>query len=101
MTTGFNGLLVTHSALDQAQDDIRQAVQAIDDRLDRLETELAPLQSEWSGQARDAYTTSKAKWDTAILEMRTLLAETGATVGCSNADYLRTDSTAAAGFQQI
>ena len=101
MTTGFNGLLVTHTALEQAQEDIRQAVQAIDDRLNRLETELAPLRSEWSGQARDAYATSKAKWDNAILEMRALLNDTGATVGTSNAEYFKTDNAAAAGFQQI
>jgi early secretory antigenic target protein ESAT-6 len=101
MTMGFNGLLVTHAALDQAQEDIRQAVQAIDDRLHRLEGELVPLQGEWSGQAKDAYRASKAKWDSAILEMRALLSDTGATVGRANAEYLRTDNAAAAGFQQI
>ena len=52
-----------------------QTVKDIDDRMNRLESELAPLKSDWHGNAQQAYTTAKAKWDWAIQEMRDLLDE--------------------------
>jgi 6 kDa early secretory antigenic target len=99
--TRFDGLLVDHAALDQAHGDIRAAVTAIDERLERLEAALAPLRSEWSGQAREAYALSKHRWDGAMAEMRSVLAEMGVGVARSNAEYAGADQTAAATFAQI
>lgn len=101
MTTGFSGLLVNHAALDQMTIDIRSAVQAIGGRLDQLEAELAPLRSEWSGQAQDSYRISKLRWDGAISQMRDLLNQTGAGVNQANASYAQADRAAAATFSQI
>ncbi len=101
MSAGFHGLLVNHAALDQATTDIRAAVQAIGDRLDRLESELAPLRSDWSGQAQETYRVSKTRWDAAITQMRDLLNQTGLVVGQANAEYAHADRAAAATFAQI
>jgi early secretory antigenic target protein ESAT-6 len=94
----MDGLRVNHAGLDQAADDLGQAVKRIDDRLNRLESELAPLRSDWTGNAQQAYTTAKAKWDNAMMEMKTLLAETSTAVTQSNQEYRAADQRGAASF---
>ncbi len=93
-----DGLRVNHAALDGAADDLGRAVKQIDDRLNRLESELAPLRSDWTGQAQQAYIVAKAKWDGAMQEMRNLLQETSVGVTQSNADYRSADQRGAASF---
>lgn len=94
----MDGLRVNHAGLDQAADDLYGAVKKIDDRMDRLESELAPLRSDWSGQAQSAYTTAKAKWDAALQDMRNLLDDTSKTVTQSNAEYRAADMRGANSF---
>jgi early secretory antigenic target protein ESAT-6 len=94
----LDGLRVNHAGLDTAAQDLSRAVQQIDDRLNRLESELAPLRSDWTGNAQQAYTTAKAKWDAAMQEMKTLLADTSATVTQSNQEYMAADQRGAASF---
>jgi len=99
MGTNLDGLRVQHGALDQAAADMFQTVKDIDDRMNRLESELAPLKSDWHGNAQQAYTTAKAKWDWAIQEMRDLLDESHQTVYQSNAEYMAADKRGAAQFE--
>ena len=94
----FDGLRVNHAGLDNAAQDLYATVKEIDDRLNRLESELAPLRSDLVGNAQQAYTTAKAKWDSAIQEMRDLLDDTSRTVYQSNADYKAADQRGAAAF---
>jgi WXG100 family type VII secretion target len=96
---GYDGLLVNHGSLDQASQDLYNAVKAIDNRMNQLETELNPLKSDWAGNAQAAYTVAKSKWDTAIAEMMQLLSDTSTTVGQSNADYHAADVRGANQFQ--
>ena len=95
----LDGIRVQHAALDQAAADMYQTVKDIDDRINRLESELQPLRSDWHGQAQTAYTTAKAKWDRAIQEMKDLLDESHKTVYQSNADYQAADKRGAAQFE--
>ncbi len=94
----LDGIRVNHAALDQAAGDMRQKVKEIDDRLDRLERELEPLKSDWAGHAQTSYQTAKAKWNTAIAEMRDLLTEAHLSVNQSNADYAAADRRGASTF---
>lgn len=94
----FDGLRVNHAGLDTAAQDLYATVKEIDDRLNRLESELAPLRSDWVGNAQQAYTTAKAKWDAAILEMKDLLNQTSQTVQQSNAEYMAADRRGASSF---
>jgi WXG100 family type VII secretion target len=94
----LDGLRVNHAALDAAADDLGRTVTAIDGRLGRLDQELAPLRSEWAGNAQQAYAAAKARWDGAITEMRDLLQETSRQVHQSNADYRAADRRGAASF---
>ena len=101
MTTGSNGLLVQHAALEQIQNDLRQAVQAIDDRMALLDADLGRMRSEFDGNARTTYDQVKVKWDTAIQEMRLLLNDTGTQVGDSNAEFDRVDNLAASRMGEV
>lgn len=94
----FDGLRVDHAGLDTAAQDLYATVQEIDDRLNRLESELAPLRSDWVGNAQEAYTAAKARWDGAIREMKDLLHETSRNVQHSNAEYIAADRRGAASF---
>jgi WXG100 family type VII secretion target len=96
---GFDGLVVNHGGLNEVTDHLYQAVKNIDTRMHNLERDLAPLQSEWSGNAQAAYNQAKTKWDTAIAEMMQLLNDTGTTVGQSNQDYHAADMRGANSFQ--
>jgi 6 kDa early secretory antigenic target len=94
----FDGLRVHHAGLDTAAQDLHGTVQAIADRLDRLESELAPLRSDWVGNAQQAYVAAKARWDAAISEMKDLLDQTSRHVQASNAEYIAADRRGAASF---
>lgn len=94
----LDGLRVNHGGLEQAANDLRSTVQRIDERMDRLESELEGLRNSWEGDAQQAYVVAKAKWDGAINEMRDLLADTSATVSRSNDEYRAADQRGAAAF---
>lgn len=94
----LDGLRVNHAGLDTAADDLRRTVDDIDGRLNRLEQDLAPLRSDWAGNAQQAYTAAKARWDGAIAEMRDLLDETSRSVRQSNAEYQAADQRGASSF---
>ncbi|MDO9457852.1 WXG100 family type VII secretion target [Nocardioides sp.] len=94
----LDGIRVNHSALEHAAADMQQTVKDIDDRLNRLESELQPLRNDWAGNAQQSYTVAKGKWDTAIQEMKDLLNETHTSVTQSNLDYQAADAKGAAQF---
>lgn len=96
---GFDGLVVNHGGLNEITDHLYKMVKDIDDRMNRLEGDLAPLQSDWSGNAQLAYHDAKTKWDTAINEMMVLLNDVGRTVGDSNVEYQQADKRGANAFQ--
>ena len=94
----LDGLRVNHAGLEAAAQDLATSVKAIDDRLDRLESELAPLRSDWTGHAQQAYQAAKTTWDNAMQEMKSLLADTSVAVHQSNAEYQAADRRGAASF---
>ena len=63
-----------------------------------LDAELAPLRSQWVGDAQQAYVAAKARWDGAIHEMRDLLRLTSEQVTASNAEYRAADARGARSF---
>jgi WXG100 family type VII secretion target len=94
----LDGLKVNHAGLDQAADDLMGIVNRIDARMNRLEQELNPLRSNWIGDAQQAYTLAKQRWDGAIHEMKDLLRSTSQQVTQSNAEYRAADARGARSF---
>lgn len=95
----MNGeLRVDHGSLEAAAQDLAAAASAIDDRLQRLQAELAPLRAEWTGEAQVAYLSAQARWDAAMREMRSVLATSAVDVSRANADYRSADLRGARAF---
>ena len=94
----LDGLRVDHGGLDRVADDLRQVVDRIDARMNHLDQELAPLRSQWVGEAQQAYVVAKARWDGAISEMRDLLRLTSHQVAEANAAYRAADARGARSF---
>jgi WXG100 family type VII secretion target len=94
----FDGLWVDHGGLEATADDLMHGVDRIDERLQTLARDLAPLRSHWVGAAHEAYLAAQARWDTAVEEMRDLLSSTAAQVRRSNAAYAAADARAARAF---
>lgn len=94
----LDGLKVNHAGLDQAADDLMNIVNKIDARMNHLEQELNPLRANWIGDAQQAYTVAKARWDGAIHEMKDLLHSTSQQVTESNAEYRAADARGARSF---
>lgn len=78
---------VEFGALQQAADDIKLGANNIDSKLQQMDQALAPLRSDWTGSASEAYTQAKAQWTSAISDMKQLLAELGSAVQSSHQDY--------------
>ena len=93
-----DGIFVNHGSVEQISQDLANGVKKIDDRLNRLESELAPLKSDWIGSAQQAYEQAKKKWDNAISEMNQLLQQTSQAVSASNQEYQAADKRGAAAF---
>jgi WXG100 family type VII secretion target len=95
----LDGLKVNHAGLDQAADDLMSIDNQIDARMNHLEQELDPLRSHWIGDAQQAYTVAKQRWDGAIHEMKDLLHSTSQQVTRSNAEYRAADVRGARSFE--
>lgn len=98
MTGNLDGLRVNHAALNTAAQDMYDTVKKMDERLDRLERELEPLRSQWSGNQQESYRIAKTAWDVSMKEMRDLLDESSRTVYQSNDEYAATDRRGANRF---
>ena len=85
-------LKVNFGGLDTAAADINSSANQIEGRIDQLESELAPLRADWTGAASESYQQAKVKWDAAMADMKTLLAEVGMSVSTSNSDYQATEN---------
>ena len=84
---------VEYSTLDGHAADIRTAANQVEARLDQLQTELAPLRSDWTGAASESYQQAKAKWDAVMADIRALLLDIGVGVNTSNSEYQSTENT--------
>lgn len=98
MTGNLDGLRVNHAALNAAAQDMYDTVKKMDERLDRLERELEPLRSQWSGNQQESYRIAKTAWDVSMKEMRDLLDESSRTVYQSNDEYMAADRRGANRF---
>jgi WXG100 family type VII secretion target len=55
--------------------------------LENLESQLAPMVSSWTGDAREAYFQQKKKWDEASQAMAVILQQMGKSVEQAHANY--------------
>jgi WXG100 family type VII secretion target len=91
-------LLVSQSALAQTADDLAATCAAIAARLAQLDQEVAPLRTAWVGNAQEAYTLAKARWDAEIERLSQALSSVRLAVMQSAAQYAEADRRGAAMF---
>ena len=91
-------LLVSQAALAQTADDLGATIAAMAARLAQLDQELAPLRSEWIGNAQEAYAVAKVRWDTEIERLSSALSSARLAVMQSAAAYAEADRRGAAMF---
>src|SRR5690606_19462303 len=70
---GGNGYKMNFGTVDAAGTDLVRGAGNIETKLGDMETALKPLQADWTGSASEAYIQAKAKWNTALTEMKVLL----------------------------
>jgi early secretory antigenic target protein ESAT-6 len=92
----MSDLKVNFGGLSTAAADIQSSASNIESRLNDLDRSLQPLRANWSGEASTAYTAAKAKWESALTDMKALLADVGRAVSTSGEDYQTTERNNAA-----
>ncbi|MBZ5736054.1 WXG100 family type VII secretion target [Nocardioides sp. TRM66260-LWL] len=94
----IDGIHVRHAGVAAGAADLARTVRRLEERLQRLEADLAPLRAGWDGEARSAYDAAKAAWDRAMDDLRALLAATGSAVATADAEYAAADRRGAGLF---
>lgn len=67
-------LVVNFAILRAAAEDIQSTTNTMNSELDGLKQALAPIVAAWDGDAKTAYATKQAQWDTAAADLNNLLA---------------------------
>ena len=74
-------------ALSSGAQGILSTFKQLQDTLENLEGELAPMVASWTGDAREAYYQQKARWEEAAAAMATILGQMGQAVDVAHSNY--------------
>jgi len=91
-------LRVNAASLSAAAGDLRSGATGIQTALDNMDSELSQLQSNWDGDAQQAYLVAKQQWTEGMNGMREVLALVGQLVDEANESYTTTDQSNARRF---
>jgi early secretory antigenic target protein ESAT-6 len=78
---------VDFGALGSGAAGIMSTYRALQGTLENLESQLAPMVSSWTGDAREAYFAQKRRWDEASASMAAILQQMGRAVDEAHANY--------------
>ena len=92
-------LRVNAASLSAAAGDLRSGATGIQTALDNMDSELSQLQSNWDGDAQQAYLVAKQQWTEGMDDMRQVLLQISQLVDQANQSYSSTDQANAARFQ--
>ena len=82
-------IYVEHARLENGARQLARHKATFDDVLLQLESDLAPMVSTWSGEARDLYLAKKHAWDVAARDLTAVLAEISRITGEAHTAYSR------------
>jgi early secretory antigenic target protein ESAT-6 len=86
-------LRVEFGALQHASNEIDTALRALQQQLEQIERDAAPLVSTWEGEARQAYHQRQTRWREAASDLSLMLRDIKRALDESAADYVRTESS--------
>lgn len=78
---------VDFGALGTGAAGIQATYRSLDGTLQNLESQLAPMVTSWTGDAREAYFVQKKKWEDASAAMALILQQMGQAVDQANTNY--------------
>lgn len=78
---------VSFGALDTAVADVQGGARAMEQRMQQLRSDIAPMLATWDGAARESYATAQARWDAGWQELQAALDELGRTTAGANQGY--------------
>jgi early secretory antigenic target protein ESAT-6 len=84
-------LYVNFAALERASADIQSAIAFMENELQALESDAAPLVATWQGDARAAYDGRHAKWRAGAANLTAMLRDIRRALDESAADYAATE----------
>ena len=85
-------LRVEFGALQHGSDAITTALRSLQQQLDQVERDAAPLVATWEGDARQAYQQRQTRWREAADHLSVMLRDIKRALDESAADYLRTEA---------
>ena len=80
-------ITVSFGALETATGDLARGTATANQRLDQLQSDIAPMVSTWDGAAQQAYVQLQHKWDTAQADLTRALGDLQKAVAQSNEQY--------------
>lgn len=85
--------------IEAASGDISSTSARINSELEDLKRQLQPMIETWEGDSSVAYQAAQAQWDSAALELNTILATISTTLAEGNANMSDINRRAAASWQ--
>lgn len=80
-------ILVTFSAIQQAQADCAGTAANLNGRLSDLKAYLAPMVATWSGAAAENYNVKQQQWDRAAADLNEILVQISRALGAAGDDF--------------
>ncbi len=94
----MNRIAADFGGMDSIASEIQSAVSRLEGRLASYDQDLAPLKGAWTGEASTAYQAAKKEWESAINDLKGLLAKTGMTVNDASSNFRATEKKNASAF---
>ena len=80
-------ILVTFSAIQQAQADCASTAANLNGQLSDLKAYLAPMVSTWTGAAAENYNAKQRQWDQAAADLNEILGQISRALGAAGDDF--------------
>ncbi|MDL5155809.1 WXG100 family type VII secretion target [Actinomycetospora termitidis] len=90
---------VSFGALDTAVADVQGGAATMEQRMQQLRSDIAPMLATWDGAARESYAAAQAQWDAGWQELQSALAQLGQSTAGANQGYNDTERAAMQSFQ--
>lgn len=97
----MDGIYVDHAALSSLVEDMTVHVGRMEERLDQLMADLAPLATGFQGRAKQAHAAAQQRWNAHFAELRAVLAQASAAVSTAHEGYRAADAYGAGLFDAI
>lgn len=96
-----DGILVNHASLDAMIADMQAHVSAMRGRVDQLMRDLAPLQDQFEGEAKQAHTQVQAQVNQHFDQLGEILSNTATAVTNAQTNYGDADAKGAQSFYNV